>query len=461
MLLQAYFILFLIGFDIRELLRRGADVTVYDSRPDAGGALRYALSPFRISHKMVDEEVERIVRMGVKFEFNSPVVDIEALKKQGDYDHVVVSTGLQESRLMGLESESDSCLPALQFLDLANENEGNVCSGMKTKSAVELCAGKGVIVVGGGSVAMDCAVTAMKLGATHVHVVAIEKTLDFPADKDEIALALSLGVELHGETRVTSIDLEKKLVMVETTNGASVSSGAMNCSTLITAIGQTVDSNSEAFLKLKTESGGSAASSVRYGGDVITNTGATVVEAVRDGKQIASSLLPGVDVMPRPLTSLEVEFCGIKFENPFCLSSSPVTNTAEMIAMAYDAGWAGSYFKTLNRDDKFKIYHPSPRLSVVHSRGSNQGIDVGIQNVEQISDRPLADNLADITWLRKNYEKKVTAVSIMAFSEDDWSYLAAAAEVILSDIPTEFYLHLLSGHCHCFLYRVPVPTCWN
>jgi len=162
---------------------------------------------------------------------------------------------------------------------------------------------------------------------------------------------------------------------------------------------------------------------------VITNSGATVVEAVRDGKQIAASLIPGVDVMPRPLLSLETEFCGIQFENPFCLSSSPVTNTAAMIAMAYDAGWSGSYYKTLNRDDKYKVYHPSPRLSPVHSRGSGLGLDIGLQNVEQISDRPLVDNLADIAWLRKNYEDKVTGVSIMAFTEDDWSYLAAAAEV--------------------------------
>lgn len=54
---------------------------------------------------------------------------------------------------------------------------------------------------------------------------------------------------------------------------------------------------------------------------------------------------------------------------------------------------------------------------------------MGIQNMEQISDRPLKDNLRDITWLRKHYPNKVMGVSIMGYEEADWAYLAAAAEV--------------------------------
>jgi dihydropyrimidine dehydrogenase (NAD+) subunit PreA len=128
-----------------------------------------------------------------------------------------------------------------------------------------------------------------------------------------------------------------------------------------------------------------------------------------------------------------MDFLGIQWENPLSLSSSPVTNSAEMIARAYDAGFAGAYYKTLNREDKFQISHPSPRLGVVHSHNKTagamgSGMDVGIQNMEQISDRPLADNLKDIEWLRKNYPTKVTAVSIMGYCDEDWDYLARAAE---------------------------------
>lgn len=44
---------------------------------------------------------------------------------------------------------------------------------------------------------------------------------------------------------------------------------------------------------------------------------------------------------------LSVTFCGVKFPNPFCLSSSPVGNCYEMCAKAYDTGWGGSFLKPL------------------------------------------------------------------------------------------------------------------
>ena len=47
---------------------------------------------------------------------------------------------------------------------------------------------------------------------------------------------------------------------------------------------------------------------------------------------------------------LSIDFCGVKFKNPFLLSSSPVSNSAEMVARSFDAGWSGVVFKTLNSD---------------------------------------------------------------------------------------------------------------
>lgn len=44
---------------------------------------------------------------------------------------------------------------------------------------------------------------------------------------------------------------------------------------------------------------------------------------------------------------LSITFCGVKFPNPFCLSSSPVGNCYEMCAKAYDTGWGGVVFKTI------------------------------------------------------------------------------------------------------------------
>jgi dihydropyrimidine dehydrogenase (NAD+) subunit PreA len=121
---------------------------------------------------------------------------------------------------------------------------------------------------------------------------------------------------------------------------------------------------------------------------------------------------------------LSIDFCGVKFKNPFLLSSSPVSNSAEMVARSFDAGWSGVVFKTLN-SDRLPIVHPSPRMACI-DYGAKKG--VAVQNVEMISDRPLKDNLTDFLYLKKNYPDHPIIASIMGFFTDEWAYLAKAAE---------------------------------
>ena len=121
---------------------------------------------------------------------------------------------------------------------------------------------------------------------------------------------------------------------------------------------------------------------------------------------------------------LSVNFCGVKFKNPFLLSSSPVSNSAEMVARSFDAGWGGVVFKTLN-SDRLPIIHPSPRMHCVHY-GSKK--EMAVQNVEMISDRPLKDNLMEYHYLKKNYPDHPIIASIMGFFTDEWVYLAKTAE---------------------------------
>lgn len=125
----------------------------------------------------------------------------------------------------------------------------------------------------------------------------------------------------------------------------------------------------------------------------------------------------------KPNTDLSVDFCGVKFKNPFLLSSSPVANSAEMIGRAFDAGWAGVAYKTI-AGDKVKIVHPSPRMAGYDS-GSQRLI--GLQNVEQISDRSLTDNMRDIAYLKKHWPDHPIIASIMGFSGPEWVQLAKAA----------------------------------
>lgn len=121
---------------------------------------------------------------------------------------------------------------------------------------------------------------------------------------------------------------------------------------------------------------------------------------------------------------LSIDFCGVKFKNPFLLSSSPVSNSAEMVANSFEAGWSGVVFKTLN-SDRLPIIHPSPRMSGYNYEGKRL---VGLQNVEQISDRPLKHNLADFLYLKKKYPDHILISSIMGFSNDEWAYLAKISE---------------------------------
>lgn len=128
---------------------------------------------------------------------------------------------------------------------------------------------------------------------------------------------------------------------------------------------------------------------------------------------------------------LSVDFCGVKFENPFLLSSSPVSDSYEMCARAYRAGWGGVVYKTLGVETKFKVYMPSPRLNALHL---DEKRVIGLQNVEQITDRPLKDNLKDLKKLKKEFPNKVLVSSIMGFSDEDWTMLAAASEEAGADM---------------------------
>jgi dihydropyrimidine dehydrogenase (NAD+) subunit PreA len=127
---------------------------------------------------------------------------------------------------------------------------------------------------------------------------------------------------------------------------------------------------------------------------------------------------------PKNKVDLSVRFCGVTFKNPFLLSSSPVSNSAEMVERAFERGWGGVCYKTLN-SDRIPIIHPSPRMAPYHYEDKHL---VGLQNVEQISDRPLKDNLADYLYLKKKFPDRPIIASIMGFSNEEWGWLAKAAE---------------------------------
>lgn len=117
---------------------------------------------------------------------------------------------------------------------------------------------------------------------------------------------------------------------------------------------------------------------------------------------------------------LSIDFLGVKCENPFFLSSSPVGSSYEMISKAFDEGWGGVFYKTIG------IFIPdevSPRFDITTKESTTW---TGFKNMEMISDKPLTTNLEYITQLKKDYPTKVVAVSIMGSTEEEWRELSRA-----------------------------------
>lgn len=132
---------------------------------------------------------------------------------------------------------------------------------------------------------------------------------------------------------------------------------------------------------------------------------------------------------PKPRkVDLGIIFCGIPCENPFFLSSSVVASNYEMVAKAFDMGWAGAAFKTIGT---FVPEEVSPRFSTIRKEGNSF---IGFKNIEQISDHTLEENLDFLKRLKTEYPTKVIIASILGQNEEEWTYLARRVTEAGADI---------------------------
>lgn len=128
------------------------------------------------------------------------------------------------------------------------------------------------------------------------------------------------------------------------------------------------------------------------------------------------------------LPSLEIDFCGIKCENPFILGSSVISSSYDMCKRAFLAGWAGASIKTISYID---IHEASPRFDI-HS--PNQFPFIGFKNLEQLSPNLPEYDFAWIKQLKEEFPSKLIIASIMGSNEKEWSKLALMAEAAKADI---------------------------
>jgi len=108
---------------------------------------------------------------------------------------------------------------------------------------------------------------------------------------------------------------------------------------------------------------------------------------------------------------LSITFCGVKAPNPFWLASAPPTNSAYQIRRAFEAGWGGAVWKTLNHEP---IVNVSSRYGAVDYDGRKV---MGLNNIELITDRTLDVNLAEIRQIKREFPHHALFVSLMVESK--------------------------------------------
>ena len=139
-------------------------------------------------------------------------------------------------------------------------------------------------------------------------------------------------------------------------------------------------------------------------------------------KEVLRSI--SADDVTAPSPSLEIDFCGIHCENPFFLASSAVCTNYEMVARAFEAGWAGVFYKTITLQE---IKEVSPRFDAVHNNGTT-GDFYGFRNMEQLSENPVETDFDILHRLKQQYPTKVVVASIMGQNVEEWETLARMAE---------------------------------
>jgi NADPH-dependent glutamate synthase beta subunit-like oxidoreductase/CO/xanthine dehydrogenase FAD-binding subunit len=279
----------------------GHAVTVFERAAEPGGMLRYGIPEYRLPRHVLDRSISLLEKLGVEFRTGMALgetLDIGGLR--AGFDRVFVATGAWALPRIGLQDEEELGA-GLDFLRAVAQGERRV-------------PGPHVLVVGGGSVAMDVAITARRLGAERVTVACLETCEEMPALLEEVEEALAEGIELApscGPSRLLRHD-DGSLAGMELVRCTSVfdehacfapafdesNREEVAADEVILAVGQRVDAPALEAAGLPLTGGRLAADpltqrtgveGVFAGGDVATGP-ATVIAAMAAGRRAAEAI---------------------------------------------------------------------------------------------------------------------------------------------------------------------------
>ncbi|MDH3629005.1 MAG: FAD-dependent oxidoreductase [Acidobacteriota bacterium] len=322
-----------------DLALMGYDVTVFEALPEVGGMLRYGIPEYRLPRGVIDREAAIIERLGVTYRTNTPLTadyNFQTLREEG-FEAFFISIGASRGRDLNIPGvDKDGVIKAVDYL--LNLNRGY---------RVDL--GDSVVVIGGGSVALDAARTAvrefynpmeeiemsaeavvgqpamdaargaLRSGASKVHVISLEALEEMPASrtiqgKEELREALEEGIELHpawgprailGDERVTGVEFVRCKRVFDEDGRFSPEFDESDTMTLdvdsvVLAIGQQpdfdflsasdgVDLHPSGTVKIDPETLATSAPGVYAGGDAAFGP-RIAIEAVANGKTAAQSI---------------------------------------------------------------------------------------------------------------------------------------------------------------------------
>jgi glutamate synthase (NADPH) small chain len=180
-----------------DMAKAGCDVTVYEAFHQPGGVLKYGIPDFRLPNDVIDAEIDKLVRLGIKFECNTLVgrlFTLEQMVTEMGYHAVFVGTGAGYPSFMGIPGETlNGVLSANELLTRCNLMRARDYPNFDTP----LKPGKHVAVIGAGNTAMDALRVSLRLGAEAVHCIYRRSRKEAPARAEEIHHAEEEGVDFN------------------------------------------------------------------------------------------------------------------------------------------------------------------------------------------------------------------------------------------------------------------------
>ena len=300
------------------LARAGVEVHVYDKDAVAGGVVANVIPGFRIPAEEIQKDVNLAKQYGAQFHLGQEVNDIDAFRKENNFDAVVVAIGAHKEAPLVLEK--GEAYNALHFLADFKEKDGKVNLG------------KNVVVVGAGNTAMDVARAAKRnAGVENVYLVYRRTKRYMPADQEELEEAIEEGVifqELLAPfTHENGKLLCHRMVLsdVDASGRRSVKESdevvEIPCDTVIASIGEKVDGSfyekngisvtDKGLPVLKKERNETSVAGVYAAGDGAFGA-SVIVKAIADAKLACEAILNKTIGTDRPSQTTDEKIYGKK-----------------------------------------------------------------------------------------------------------------------------------------------------